>query len=216
MSDSPSDPPPPGPPRPIPNLAWELVDNTAINVVEQRARSGAAFLNAGSVPLETIETTVGVPAEFGATVDASARQDGVGNVDANAIISPGAPFWMEQLLGIAGDLRSFVPVVRQSVEAQTKLTGNVATLVARLTPDAARIVELIADNLEKEARSGHPDVQVVEQCLRVGAWLMRQVLTVIVGVGCTIAGEYLLHPDETAERIQAVVTSTEHIVAKLF
>ena len=71
MSHPPTDPPPPGPPRPIPNLAWEIVDNTAVTIVEQRARLGAAYLNAGSVPLERVEATYGLPAEIGATVEAS-------------------------------------------------------------------------------------------------------------------------------------------------
>jgi hypothetical protein len=88
MSDPPSEPPPPGPPRPLPNLAWEQVDNTAVNIVEQRARLGAALSNAGSVPLERVEATVGVPAEIGATVEASisARLDGAGGFSANGVV----------------------------------------------------------------------------------------------------------------------------------
>ena len=128
----------------------------------------------------------------------------------------GFVFPAAQLIGIADDLRSFVPLFRQLVEAQTKLSGNVATLVARLSSDAPRIVELTAANLEREARSGHPDVQIVEQCLRVGAWLMRLAVEAIKAVGYTIAGEYLLHPDETAERILAIAMTMEHFVAKLY
>ena len=178
-----------------------------LDIVVDGVGAGTAWVPPSST---NVSYDVGTGLANEATASLSVTQE------ADTISATGFVFPIADLLGIAGDLRSFVPVIRQLVEAQAKLTENMAEYFTRLSADAARIAELTATNLEKEARSGHPDLQVVEHCLRVGAWLLREVVAFIRAAGYTIATEYLLHPDDTAARIVTVAVTIEHVLAKWF
>ena len=141
-------------------------------------------------------------------------------VSATATVTRAAQFPVEELLGIAGDLRSIVPLLRQLVEAQAKLGDNVAASVVLIRPDAARIAELTAATLDDEARSDQPRMHVVEQCLRVGEWLLQTAMKVMASVILAIDGnlsyEALTDPDQAQRHVQHIVIAIEHILPRLF
>ena len=127
---------------------------------------------ANGLPLEGVSATGGVAGLGGAPPLPPANTlDGTGTLTANANVSPAtqdqnvgvtpnvnrATLPVDQLLGIAGDLRSVVPLLRQLVEAQAKLGGNVAASVAQLSSDAPRIVEPDCHHPRRRGTLGSPE-----------------------------------------------------------
>jgi hypothetical protein len=121
-----------------------------------------------------------------------------------------------ELQGIAEGLRSFVPLLRQLVEAQSKLGGNAAASVVRLSSDAPRIAELTATILDEEARSNNARRPVVEQCLRVGNMILLTALELIKFLVLTVDGtlfvDALTDPEKGHQHAQHIVDTIERVL----
>jgi hypothetical protein len=158
----------------------------------------------------------------GSPIAGSAVIQGEVGLRADATVIRGAfdPDLSAEVLAIADDLRSVVPLLRQLIEAQSRLGSNSAASFARLGPDAPRIAELTAAALADEARFDSPRMHVVEQCLRVGRMLMQAAMEVIRDVMVAVEGiliyETLTDQEMAQAHARAIVSAIDHVLLALF
>jgi hypothetical protein len=170
----------------------------------------------GTQTPQSVSLTLAVGVEHLAAVAAH----GEGNLAADPIVRRAFPPDLNGvILKIADDMRSMVPLLQQLVDAQATVGGNVGASVVRLSPDAPRIAELTAALLDEELRLSQPRAHAIEQHLRVGDLLLRSALegiqVLLYGVISGLIVEAMLHPDETQQRMQAIVNTIEHVLTRL-
>ena len=216
----------PPPPKSHAQLPWEQAGDLTPAVTPARRGRRAAVLAGYSEPILPAVSTTMAPQSVSLTMavgiehlaDVSAH--GEGNMTADPIVIRAFPPDLKGvILKIADDVGSMAPLLQQLVDAQAKQGGNVGASVVRLSPDAARIAALTATLLAEEVRSSQPRAHAIEQHLRVGGLLLQTAMEAIMlieyGVISGLIVEALLHPDETRQRMQVIVSTIEHVLTKL-
>jgi hypothetical protein len=222
--------PPPKPPHDA-ELPWEQAgDLTPGAIAVERNRMRAVILASGSEPVPPVvhEVAIGAqtPQSVGVTMAvgiehlAAVSTHGEANLTINeTVIRAFPPDLNGDILKIANDMRSMVPLLQQLVDAQARLGGNVAASVVRLSPDAPRIAELTATMLDEQTHSDQPRMHVVEQCLRVGRMLLLTAMTMlgtlVMGWNVNLSYEALTDPDQAIRHAQNIVSTIEHVLSKL-
>jgi hypothetical protein len=225
------------PPKPHEQMPWEQAgDLTPARNPAERNRMRAEVLPASEpvFPMEDArvtgvvhelpigaQTPQSVDVTMAVGIDLSVHEEAQAADEVTATITRFAlpPDLGGDILKIADDIRSMVPLLRQLVDAQSRLGNNSAAATVRLPPDAPRIAELTASILDEEARSNQPRAHFIEQCLRVGDMLLRTALDAIMlieyGVIANVISEAMMHPDETRLRMQTIRSTIEYVLTQL-